>query len=499
MTDFRKIGFLMSIILVLFHAKQGLSQQFNGYLNSDFSGVIGLRDQPAMVANSPYKFDLNLINGNFYVANDIAILRKNEEGGRGFIRQQSFQDRFAMSNVALGGISALLSLSRNRGFGIQYKLRALANGTDISPNFIYQLARFNSSPFLDNIYFNESMKLSTLAWQEFGFTYGGILKDDGFHRWKMGVTLKAVNPTGHLWMDLSDADYYIDNNGLVDINNFSLAAGYSSNLNDYEQFDGSDPFRVLPKGMGLTFGGADIGLVYERVAYRPDPKTEVNTSLNKDITYEFRVSASITDIGIVKMEQGSASFMVTGLDPSANALNFDPVLEGINSFRGLRDSLDNFLQLADVTGEYSVSLPTALRLNYDYNFGNNFFINAAAVADLSWLMPADYRVSYANSITITPRYEVGIYGLYLPVFYNFVGDTEVGLAARYGPLTLGTHTLGTLFASEKKSMGFFFSLSLNQLKANSKKPYCFGSSKTGSALVRTQRTPLYKRKKFIFF
>lgn len=475
------------------------AQQFNGYINSDFSGIIGVRDQPAMVANSPYKFDFSLVNGNFYLANDIAVLSRSDEGGLGLVRQESFQERYAMGNTSLGGISALLSLSRNRGIAFQYKVRAMANGTDVSPNFIYQINRFNSPSFLGNSYFNESLKLSTMAWQEFAFTYGGLLKDDGFHRWKMGVTLKAVNPTGHLWLDLSDADYSIDNNGIVDLTTFDLAAGYSSNLNQYEQFDGVEEMRVLPKGAGLTFGGADVGLVYERVVYRPDPKTRAHTSLNKDITYEFRVSASITDIGVMKLEQGSASFIANGLDPNANILNLDTRLNGIGSFRELRDSLGTFLQTADASGEYTVSMPTAFRLNYDYNFGNNFFINVAAVADLSWLMPADYKVSYANSITVAPRYETGHYGMYLPIFYNFEGDTEVGLAARYGPITLGTHTLGTLFASEKKSMGFFFSINLNQLKANATKPYCFGSSKTGSAFVRKQRTPLYKRKKFIFF
>lgn len=475
------------------------AQQFNGYLNSDFSGIIGVRDQPAMVANSPYKFDFSLINGNFYVANDIAVLTRSDEGGYGLVRQESFQERYAMGNASLGGISALLSLSRHRGIAFQYKIRAMGNGTDISPNFVYQIDRFNSSPFLGNTYSNESLKLSTMAWQEFAFTYGGLLKDDGFHRWKMGITLKAVNPTGHLWLDLGDADYSIDNNGIVDLTTFDLAAGYSSNLDRYEQFDGTEEMRLPPKGTGLTFGGADIGLVYERVVYRPDPKTRAHTSLNKDITYEFRVSASITDIGVMKLEQGSASFIANGLDPNANVINLDTRLDGMGSFREFRDSLSTFLQLANVSGEYKVSMPTAFRLNYDYNFGNNFFINAAGVADMSWLMPADYKVSYANSITVTPRYETGLYGMYLPIFYNFEGDTEVGLAARYGPITLGTHTLGTLFASERKSMGFFFSINLNQLKANATKPYCFGSSRTGSALVRRERTPLYKRKKFIFF
>ncbi len=499
MTFLRKSAVFISLWLSIGCSMGVWAQQFNGFINSDFSGVIGLRDQPALVAKSPYKFDFNLVNANLYLSNDIAVLTNDSEGNSVFIRQDGLEERYLSANASLGGFSALLSLSRNRGFGFSYRMRAMANGTDISPNFIIQINRFASPAFTDRSYANETLRLSTATWQEYAFTYGGVLKDDGYHRWKMGVTLKAANPSGHVWMDLSDADYDIDNSGIVDFSTFNISAGYSANLDRYEQFDGTEAMQLPPKGTGLTFGGADIGLVYERVAYRPDPKTAAGTSLNRDLDYEFRVSASITDIGTLKFEQGAASFISTGLDPGANTANLDNVLDGIGSFREFRDSLNTLLQLQDVSGAYSVSLPTAFRLNYDYNFGNNLFFNVAAVADLSWVMPTDYRLSYINSITVTPRYETGLYGLYLPVFHNFEGDTQLGLAGRYGPLTIGTHALGTLFAPEKKSVGFFFSINLNQLKANSRKPYCFGSSRTGSALVRKERTPLYKRKKFIFF
>lgn len=495
----KKSTIFLSLCLSVASSISVVGQQFNGYIYSDFSGVVGLRDQPALAAKSPYKYDLSLLNGNFYLTNNIATLVKNNEGRYGLVRQTGFDERYLSGNTSLSGFSALLSLSRNRGFAFTYRWRAVGNGTDISPNFITQINRFASPNFTGRSYFDESIFFSAMAWQEAGFTYAGVLKDDGYHRWKLGLTLKAANPTGHTWLELSDADYSIDDSGIIDFNRFNIAAGYSSNLDPYEQFDGTEPMKILPEGVGWTFGGADIGLIYERVAYRPDPKTSAGTGLNKDINYEFRISASITDIGVMKMEHGSASFLSTGLHPSANSANFDNLLDSVSSFREFRDSLGTLLQLQDVSGEYSVSLPTAFRLNYDYNFGNNLFINVAVLADLSWLMPADYRLSYINSLTLTPRYETGQYGLYLPIFHNFAGRTEVGLAGRLGPLTLGTHTLATLFASEKQSLGFFFSINLNQLKANARKPYCFGSSKTGSALVRTQRTPLYKRKKFIFF
>ncbi|MBO6761822.1 MAG: hypothetical protein JJ909_12745, partial [Roseivirga sp.] len=132
----RNLRLLALIFLLVFGIFKVEAQRFNGFINSDFSGVIGVRSQPASVANSPYKFDFSLVNGNFYLTNDIAVIAKNDEGGSGFIRQEGFQDRFAIANASLGGLSALLSLSRNRGIGIQYNFRTLANGTDITPNFI---------------------------------------------------------------------------------------------------------------------------------------------------------------------------------------------------------------------------------------------------------------------------------------------------------------------------------------------------------------------------
>ncbi|WP_305982311.1 DUF5723 family protein [Roseivirga thermotolerans] len=496
----RHFSLIISLCLSVTFCFQRLSaQQFNGFYTSDFSGVLGLGEQPASVANSPYKYDFNLVNGNIYLANNIAHTAKNSEGAIRLIRFDDTETKYVKGNASLGGLSVLLSLSRKRGVGIRYNVRSVMNGTEISPNFVAQINRFNSPEYTGRTYLNEQLNFSSATWQELAFTYGGLLRDDGVNRIKLGVTLKAVNPMGHAWAVLERADYDVLADGRLDVNRFNLRAGYSANLDGYEPFDGTNAMRIPPQGTGYKLSGADIGLVYERVAFRADPKSASGTSLHPDITYEFRVSASITDIGTMTMDYGSASFATTGLNPNANSADFNSLFTGVTSFRAFRNSLENYLTTTDVSGTYTVSLPTALRLNYDYNFGNNFYFNAAALADLSWAMPADFRVSYINHLMLTPRYETGLYGVYLPIMYNFSNDTEVGLAARYGPFTIGTHTLETLFKKEKTSAGFFFSISISQLKANARKPYCFGSSRVGSAMVRKQRTPIYKRKKFIFF
>ncbi len=458
---------------------------------------MGVRTQPASIADSPYKFDFNLINANYYLTNNIGFIRTNDEGSS-LIRFLDLDPRFLHANLGLGAMSAMLSLPRNQGIALQFQVRSVSSVLDLSPQFITQVNRFEDARFLNTTVTNQKGDFATSLWQEVALSYAFVKKDDGYNRWKVGATLKFVNPIANVWASVQDIDYNITGGGLAQFTNIEAELGYSSTLDEYEQFDGTQSFNRLPRGTGFKPAG-DIGVVYERVAYREDPRGNRETRRKPDITYEFRLGISITDIGVMKFDQGAAAFAVNGIRPNQGLINFDDLFGNLDSFRQVRDSLETILQVQDKPGAYTVTLPTSLNLNYDYNFWNNFYVNVAGRFDLTGLVPADYRVNYPSSITITPRYETGNSGFYLPFYRNLDGDSELGAALRYGALTIGTHSLGSMLSKEKKSGGLFFSISLKQLKANSKKTYCFGSSRVGSGFARSQRTPLYKRKKFIFF
>lgn len=492
MRVFATLFFLLSLTF-LAHA-----QRFNGYIQSDYSGVLSAQIQPAAIANSPYKYDFNLLHGNFYATNNIAHTGTTPEGNLGFARYLDNGMRYANGDITFGGLSGLLSLKSRDAVGWHIQMRGALTGDDITPEFITQVGRLQSNNFANNTVSNQQGDAAFGFWSEFGLTYATVLSDNGYTRWKAGATLKFVNPLGNVWVGMNDLDYSTDQNGFATITNMQMQVGYSSNMDSFEQFDGSDPFS-MPNGTGFR-PAFDFGVTYESVSYRDDPKTKKGTSYYADILYDHRLSFSVTDFGKMRLSQGSASFQVLDVLPGqATAVDLDSLLTGIESVREFRDSLATISQVVDKLGDYTVSLPTAFNVSYDYNMNNNWYFSASAQIDLSALMNADYQLAYSNSITLMPRYEVGTYGFYAPIYYNFDGDTELGLAARYGPVTLGTQSIGSLLSSERDSMGFFFSISINKLKANSEKPYCFGGKKTGSAYVRQERTPLYKRKKFLFF
>lgn len=485
---------LRQLICVLFMLAMASlkAQNFNGYVSSDYAGILGSRLNPASIANSPYKYDFNLLNGNFYFSNNIGYLTRNSTGDRGIRRFNDNQERFITGDLRLGGLSVMLALKNRSSIGFQYQMRGVASGIDITPEFIEQIGRFQSTNFVGGAVSDQKGDAAMSYWHELGLTYAFLLSENAYARWKLGATFKMVNPIGNLVARLENMDYELSPLGEASINTLQGQIGYSSNLDPYEPFAGNEAL-AFPDALGFT-PALDIGFTYESVLYRDDPRAQDLTSYYPDILYEYKWSVSVTDIGYMTFDYGSASFDVIDILPSNDPINFDSLIVGANSILAIRDSLATITDLQALTGKYTVSMPTSLHINFDYNWKRNWYINIAGQFDLSQFMNTDYRLNYPNSITLTPRYETGEYGLYFPLYINLEGDLELGTAIRYGPFTIGTHSLGSLLTSEKKSLGVFFSINLRQLKANARKPYCFGKSKTGSALINRERKPLYKRK-----
>lgn len=473
------------------------AQRFNGFIHSDFSGIIGARVQPASIAGSPYKWDVSLINANLFATNNIARL-ENGEGGTAIVRFIDDKTKFLQANAAVGGISAMISLPRSQAIGLQYQIRGHASANNVTPNFISQVDRFTDPRIVNSVVENESGEVAAALWRELSLTYAAVAWDDGYNRLKIGLTAKMVNTYGGAFVELKDLDYSISNIGIGTFTNFEVDFGYSANLDPFDGFAGTQQLSGLPPKNAFQ-AAFDVGVVFERRASRPAPRSTAGTRLEPDVDYLYRISASVTDLGIFEFAQGIASTSVQGLQPGlGNSIDFDALLNGVEGFSSLRDSISTFTNTENITGRFKVSMPTALNLNFDYNFGNDWYVNGAALVDLTGLMPVDYRLNYLHNLTITPRWEQSRRAVYMPLYVNQIGDVHVGAAARLGIITLGTHNLGSLFSSTRTSLGFFFTLNLNQLVSNSAKPYCFGTSR-GSGMTRTKRKPLYKRKKFLFF
>ena len=66
----RKIFLLLLLPLCIFYTNPLLSQQYQGFNTSNFSGITGIYENPANLGDNRYIFDINFLSGDFNLNNN---------------------------------------------------------------------------------------------------------------------------------------------------------------------------------------------------------------------------------------------------------------------------------------------------------------------------------------------------------------------------------------------------------------------------------------------
>ena len=185
--------------------------------------------------------------------------------------------------------------------------------------------------------------------------------------------------------------------------------------------------------------GFDIGAVYE---YNKDGCPHCYNN-----SHDLRVGVSIMDIGRLQYTPTKDSQRYRMPASGVASITMDDLSE---------EKLKNtFVDSRATTEKIKVSLPTTLNLSVDYRVARPFFVNLATRFNLTNKSNA-YTAAYANEISLTPRVESEFLGAYLPLTYNQISKTNVGLALRLGPFVVGSNTILSNLTKSAKEFNFFF-------------------------------------------
>jgi hypothetical protein len=89
-----------------------------------------------------------------------------------------------------------------------------------------------------------------------------------------------------------------------------------------------------------------------------------------------------------------------------------------------------------------MQLPTTLHLSYDRYFNKVMGLQAQLNVPLLFSRINFYTGNYNPvSVSITPRAEIPLGGVYVPVSYNSVSGFQMGAAMRLGPLVIGSASI----------------------------------------------------------
>ena len=423
------IGLLLTLTINVIQ-----SQSYIGYLEDNYNGVHGIISNPANIADSRLKMDINLVGisalyGNDYIGFNLGDAFSNYSAV--FDNAETFPstDNFLAFNVDVMGPSVMLSINQNSSLAIFTRGRGVFNLIDANGNLLEKEGGFDENDDFSLV--EDDILGSFAAWGEIGATYARVLLNDEQHFIKGGLSGKIIQGIGNVYIDGTGITVDYDSGTRQVTTTGEIHLGDTGNI---DENGNTGEALDINNGFGL---GADIGFIYE---WRPehakytkmksDGSTIVNRGVNK---YKLKFGLSITDFGQILNVKGTDRLY--DLNRTQDIDNFDgDVLE--------EALLDNYNQISSKKSE-SYVLPTALHTNMDWNLNPKFYLNLNA--DLSLTSKNKINTgSILNQYKLTPRYESKWLAIYSPISIMSNVGFQWGAGFRLGPLYMGS---GSVFSS----------------------------------------------------
>lgn len=456
------------------------AQDFPGFRTSNYAGVNGVFFNPASIADSRYRFDVNLFAIQAQAGNKQASFKLSNIGdsfkGDSSVSAQLFGKNNGkangLANLALYGPSVMFNAGNKWSFAVTSRSRLLMNFREVDGKLVDQIINNDvNDPSLPYAISSQgNMRLNATGWTEFGASAAREIFDKGVHFLKGGVTLKYLAATGNAYVNINNFNGHMDadiakQDAYLYNTTGHVGMGFSGVKTD--GFEISDLTDFNSKGIG-----ADIGLVYE---FRPDfeklrekgPEGTVNK-------YKLRVGLAITDIGRLKFtpdasRSGSYDMHITGTNRYYLSELNGVELDNYNQYFGSRPQYFTKSAEGNDGSKYSVSLPTALHLDADYAIEKGFYVNLATQLSLAGNSTKVYNSTYYNSVSLTPRWEKKTIGVYLPMNYSQLTKFNVGLGARLGPVFFGSGSIFNLLFGSSRQADAQFGIHVYGLKKANKK------------------------------
>lgn len=450
-------GFIRTLFLVsLFMGIRPLTaQEMLGIVNSSYSGITGSIINPAVTVTSPYYIDVNIVALDAFVENNYVYLAKEEyQFSRFFQKNPIFpthgadsnmiaydyynqKDKTVYSQQRVLGPSFAVTIGRH-SFGLVTGARVVMS----SRNIPYEIAKFGFEQFeyipqFDINYIdNRNIYNAELAWAEIGFNYSYVFSQKGMDYWAAGITVKDLQGYAGGYIYTKNADYVMLEHDTLIVHNLNAEAGYSSPVDFETNILEKNP---LFRGKGI---GLDIGVVYERKKSYSRTSRFNKLCAQSYTPYKYKIGVSLLDIGRVRFKQNAEKLVFTEVStywPGISSV-------GYTSVRELTDLLSNQFYgnpTELVQGnEIQIALPTAVSIQADLNYRNNWYINGSIVYPLQISKTGLIRpVLFA----VTPRYQTAFFEASMPLSLYDWNKPRIGLSARFGFLTIGTEKLSGYF------------------------------------------------------
>ena len=467
---------LIVILLVVYSWPAG-SQDMLGIVNSNFAGSNGISINPSSIANDKLKMDINILTVNAFVQNNYFYLPKRDASvfkvlsgaytfpfapkpyGDGERNVDTYYNDKAFKNIyvstRLTGPSVMFRC-KDHSFALHTGFRAVSSTRDFPydiANFSYYSMDFHPQHNIQ--YKRDEYSMASLSWWEVGFTYATVIKRSYRSHWSAGITVNKLYGYSGAYLTGYQTDYVAYNDSILNVNNLNAEMGLALPMNyDTDVFDVTGD---LVRGGGWS---VDLGFTYQfkQRGYRQKPPNFCYKKRFED--YKYKIGVSLLDIGYVRMKENAEKHVydnVSNHHINVSDMQYHDVHEAINDVSRILYNGDPDASYRD--DEFTIYLPTALSVQFDYYYKNNWYLNAVLILPVHFTSP---QIQRATVVAVVPRYETRSFEVSIPVSVYELKYLRIGLAMRFWDFSIGTEKMGGFFSNRDfTGMDIYFSYKIN--------------------------------------
>ncbi|MDX6181837.1 DUF5723 family protein [Flavobacterium sp. Fl-77] len=444
------------IILMLFVAAlSAKAQSYMGYFHDNYAGVQSVLFNPASIADSRFKTDINLFSISGAVQNDLYGVKLFDVYKDGYdfdseAKRSPLNQNNALVNFDIMGPSFMFNIAPKHTIAVFTRARSVTNLRNVNGNLIDQVKEGLDEA--NDFNFNAgNVNGASNTWGELGISYAAVLYQNNQHFLKGGLTAKYLQGGVNGYIKGQDVNVAFNEN-TVDPDRGTLVSNGQITVGTSQDFEANEDYKFDSNANGFGF---DLGLVYE---WRPDyeqydlSKAKRADNNFRDLNkYKLRFGLSVTDIGSINYKKARQdTYDVNGTitqEMINDAGNFYEFLE------------DNYTKTSSKIG-MKANLPTALHADVDWNMYRKFYLNLNG--DIN--MVAANKVNgygIANRVSLTPRYESRWFSFYVPMTYMQYSGMQVGSGLRVGAFFVGSGSVLTnLVSKESKAVDFHLGIKI---------------------------------------
>ncbi|MBS1663495.1 MAG: hypothetical protein JST68_20805, partial [Bacteroidetes bacterium] len=195
------------ILLLLSLVKLTSAQTYPGYRTSSYTGVNGVFFNPANIADSRYKWDINIIAVNGFVGTSQSGLRFSDIT-RSFngdsLKSKLLRGKTGINSLAyvdVLGPSFMISLSPKTSIALTTRSRVFSNGQNMDGNLAGAIIDGGTTTAGIPFNFNTSQLIHATGWTEIGASIAQVFTKKGSNSFfKGGLTLKYLAGTADSYL-----------------------------------------------------------------------------------------------------------------------------------------------------------------------------------------------------------------------------------------------------------------------------------------------------------